>query len=196
MGRRAFTLIELLIVVAIIAILAAIAVPNFLEAQTRSKVSRAKADMRTIVTALEGYALDYNAYPPHLIFPGGVEEEVPYPDRYRYLTTPVAFMTTTEIALDPFIIRPEIGQGGSGFYMSWTNLESFRLRPTVHPTEPARPIHKWLLRSRGPDTVNEPNGVRNAWLVGGITAAPSMVYDPTNGTVSQGDVFRTAQFTP
>jgi hypothetical protein len=32
--------------------------------------------------------------------------------------------------------------------------------------------------------------------VGGITAAPSMVYDPTNGTVSQGDVFRTAQFTP
>jgi prepilin-type N-terminal cleavage/methylation domain-containing protein len=46
----AFTLIELLIVVAIIAILAAIAVPNFLEAQVRSKVSRAKADMRSIAT--------------------------------------------------------------------------------------------------------------------------------------------------
>ena len=59
-----FTLIELLIVVAIIAILAAIAVPNFLEAQTRAKVSRVKADMRSMATALEAYVIDYNSFPP------------------------------------------------------------------------------------------------------------------------------------
>jgi len=53
--QRAFTLIELLIVVAIIAILAAIAVPNFLEAQTRARVSRVKNDMRTFGVALESY---------------------------------------------------------------------------------------------------------------------------------------------
>jgi prepilin-type N-terminal cleavage/methylation domain-containing protein len=61
--KKAFTLIELLIVVAIIAILAAIAVPNFLEAQVRAKVSRCQNDMRALTTGLEAYAVDYNAYP-------------------------------------------------------------------------------------------------------------------------------------
>jgi len=58
MKLKGFTLIELLIVVAIIAILAAIAVPNFLEAQVRSKVSRAYNDMRNLATALESYRID------------------------------------------------------------------------------------------------------------------------------------------
>ena len=64
LSHKAFTLIELLIVVAIIAILAAIAVPNFLEAQTRAKVSRVKNDHRAIAVGLEGYAVDHNLYPP------------------------------------------------------------------------------------------------------------------------------------
>src|SRR5688500_17758023 len=58
LGVCGFTLIELLIVVAIIAVLAAIAVPNFLEAQTRSKVSRAKADLVTVCRAMDVYLLD------------------------------------------------------------------------------------------------------------------------------------------
>jgi prepilin-type N-terminal cleavage/methylation domain-containing protein len=58
-----FTLIELLIVVAIIAILAAIAVPNLIEAQTRGKVSRTLADMRTTGVGITSYMVDYNQFP-------------------------------------------------------------------------------------------------------------------------------------
>jgi len=61
--KKGFTLIELLIVIAIIAILAAIAVPNFLEAQVRAKVSRVKADQRSLATGLEAYYVDNNSYP-------------------------------------------------------------------------------------------------------------------------------------
>lgn len=61
--RDTFTLIELLIVFAIIAILAAIAILRFLEAQVRSKVRRIQADQRTVATVLEVYSVDYNRYP-------------------------------------------------------------------------------------------------------------------------------------
>ncbi len=194
--HRAFTLIELLIVVAIIAILAAIAVPNFLEAQTRSKVSRVKNDLRVLATGLESYAVDNNQYPPHLVFPGGTETEVNYPDRYVFLTTPIAYMSSTSGVADPFLIDPETGPGGSLIYYSYTNIHSFRFRVPEHPLMPVESRHRWLARSRGPDTKNEGNSVRNAFLTGGIGSGPAFVYDPTNGTVSRGDISRTAQYVP
>jgi general secretion pathway protein G len=62
-NSKGFTLIELLIVVAIIGIIAAIAIPNLLNAIDRGKQKRSMADLRTIGTASEAYAVDNNHYP-------------------------------------------------------------------------------------------------------------------------------------
>ena len=62
-NSKGFTLIELLIVVAIIGIIAAIAIPNLLNAIDRGKQKRTMADIRSIGTAIESYAVDNNQYP-------------------------------------------------------------------------------------------------------------------------------------
>ena len=59
-SKSAFTLVEIMIVVAIIALLASIAVPNFLRARKRSQASRIIEDLRTIDSAISQYAIEYN----------------------------------------------------------------------------------------------------------------------------------------
>jgi prepilin-type N-terminal cleavage/methylation domain-containing protein len=56
--RAGFTLVEIMIVVAIIALLAAIAVPNFLRARKRSQATRILEDLRDLDHALDQYAID------------------------------------------------------------------------------------------------------------------------------------------
>ena len=58
--RGGFTLVEIMIVVAIIALLAAIAVPNFLRARKRSQATRILNDLRVIDAAQEQYAIENN----------------------------------------------------------------------------------------------------------------------------------------
>ncbi len=203
MTRKAFTLIELLIVVAIIAILAAIAVPNFLEAQVRSKVSRGKADMRSMATALESYRVDQNQYPMDYQFyqwgPGSLTN--PFADVcLGRMTTPVAYMT--QLPYNVFKYHPERGQwydGDPRWYgyksdLSWRNImimTGIASRPGVEMTK------RWVLISVGPDEI--PSGGEYAMfgevyintLAGALPAyGPGSIYDPTNGTVSMGDIVR------
>lgn len=173
--QNGFTLIELLIVVAIIAILAAIAIPNFLEAQTRSKISRTKADMRALSVALEAYAADNNAYPYDFYGLAGTEW-----DTWNQLTTPVAYIT--KYPLDPFQHPP---------YCFDYGLYSNR------PTQSAiygyiRAGITYVFLSIGPDKTLDYN-----WSISGETGYDlnqqiiEWSYDPTNGTISRGDIIRT-----
>lgn len=204
---RGFTLIELLIVVAIIAILAAIAVPNFLEAQVRSKVSRAKADMRTIATALESYAVDNNRYPVAYNF----ELAIPTPKNPRILrllplTTPISYLTS----LPQDVFNREEAETDSASAQSNDELRhfiyvdrwSYSGGPTPNPAmlNPASgfngqnyyrtllgrdyPASAWLMRSRGPlGTGRSAEGANLGSLIDERVA-----YDPTNGTVSRGTI--------
>lgn len=206
---KGFTLIELLIVVAIIAILAAIAVPNFLEAQTRSKVSRVKADMRTTATALEAYYVDHNRYPtPHehhnqLNWDSAASiNEPPFHSKIgSMVTTPVAYLTS--IPDDAFRTSTQLYPTGSylnlvekRFY--YYNFPFFRVRfpGSFNPTSSNFGIAErlggdWLFYSIGPD--NDPWGRIPAPRP--VTAGNARFvfhdYDPTNGTISSGNIFRT-----
>jgi prepilin-type N-terminal cleavage/methylation domain-containing protein len=196
--KQAFTLIELLIVVAIIAILAAIAVPNFLEAQTRAKVSRVKADMRTIVTALESYRVDSTKYPSavYLGFPDDGEWHMWFlyaltnkqytgigtsPDGRNPLTSPISYLAT--IPLDPFTTYYSVR------YMDWGQVTSasvfyaYRSNgqfPFGIPDPPGPyiwwPAVDYYLRSAGPNCIF-------------YSHDSGLIYDPTNGTVSDGDMW-------
>lgn len=69
LNKRGFTLVEIMIVVAIIGLLAAIAIPNLLRARLNSNEAAAKSNLRTLSTALESFRAAQNppTYPGSLI---------------------------------------------------------------------------------------------------------------------------------
>jgi len=237
--KRAFTLIELLIVVAIIAILAAIAVPNFLEAQTRAKVSRARSDMRSIAIAIESYRVDHNSYPE------GTDNPTRYPQKivdflepyglaagyytfvtrtadgaivgrdFANITTPIAYITS--IPTDPFAGQAssfltycyrdaKVTKNGwvmTSFGPMASPLESVDGRPGVGTLNAANPLSTFndTGTPKRMGSVNERDvvhyiedsrpGLRaTVDQFGGSLqgALRDLAYDPTNGTISDGDI--------
>ena len=77
-ARSGFTLVEIMIVVSIIGLLAAIAIPSFLRARMRSRVTRVASDLRVFGEGFQMYCLEQGAYPPdtHNTLPSGMEEYI------------------------------------------------------------------------------------------------------------------------
>ena len=71
-SKKGFTLIELMIVVAIIGILAAIAIPNFLRFQLKAKSSEGKVNIAAIRTAEESYLAEFGVYVAAAVNPAAV----------------------------------------------------------------------------------------------------------------------------
>lgn len=167
---RAFTLIELLIVVAIIGILAAIAVPNFLNAQLRAKIAGTQSDLRIMVDAMLQYHLDNGSYHMHR---DGDGQQFP-------LTTPIPYLNG--FLYDRFQARFDIPQA-SGFVNSKTFYHwiPFNTHLDIWGGRKGHPRITEILRKKNA-------GIVDGWGPAGIRGGPP--YEVSNGLMSEGGFWR------
>ena len=180
-----FTLIELLIVVGILAILATIALPNFLEAQTRAKVARVQTDLRTIAGALEAYHVDFNAYPPATGV--GIHYSPPYTNpmnqRLIPLTSPISYISS--VPQDPYLPDQVILGDSTDPYVTYDYVDGLS-HPSLGSAISSGSV--WRVVSAGPDRLMAWGG---AEISRGLNVNQAGVdYDPTNGTLSVGELVR------
>lgn len=183
-GTYGFSLVELLIVISILSILTSIATFNFLEADTRAKTTRTRADMQTLFTALVAYSSDYSgSFPPAPNDPSvqplwqGSQEFLD--NGGFHLTTPIVYLVSIPQAvyLDPS--RPKLP--GSGLYY-FNYRYHYKLNQTAASYEKCPFADEFV--ANGVDWV--------LWSLGPALGNPGsdfgVTYDPTNGNVSRGRV--------
>ncbi|MCG3199851.1 MAG: hypothetical protein GHCLOJNM_04379 [bacterium] len=209
---RGFTLIELLIVIAIILILIAIALPNFLEAQIRSKIAHVRQEMRTLTTATESYRVQWNMREPKTDMPG-LSIAGTYSEWWGFashlLTTPIRFLT--ELPFEPFTDDYTIG-----FWRALSGAESDPPYTVIRNTAIAASWPIGSVVTNNPEVQQKAGGpvpISELWNTSakhsafiyyssGADRVDSTVwgtpqfYSPTNGTVSFGDIYEFGSGSP
>jgi len=185
--------------VAIIAILATIAIPNYLTAQMRAKIARVQADSNGLGIAVEAYAADYGVYPPTQNTLTTLGSNLPSGSifsgyRLTPCTTPVAYIT--QLYNDPFWYpggrasqaNQKWDSNPTPFLLPyfWRNVtEVIRNGVVVQdPTYPAGGQQDyWRLKTgQTPIYVFYSFGPDNDYRPGHLEPT----YDPTNGIISDG----------
>ncbi len=188
---KSFTLIELLIVVAIIGILAVLAIPNFMNAAIRAKVAHVKGELHTLHTAIESYKMDSGEYPIDAFI-----EDIPYFEYYALsgLSTPINYLSA--IPSDDFFTASEVsdymGRGQTStttdhsyFYAADGWMCSLEI---VYGYRPEDFTGQWIAVSVGPDNIYS----YGEWIFlrEDLYGSNPRVYNPSNGIVSNGDISR------
>ncbi len=211
-----FTLIELLIVIAIILILISIALPNFLEAQVRARLTNTRACLHAYRTANESYFTDFNAYVPDVN--GGetvrgrkgyswatwwsVNRKMPCGNvgelcTYAMLTTPIPYMK--KLCYDPFLNEQKDNRAGEPIslpeytsYLAGSGADQTPTPPNTRKWYAERSGLRYVILSRGADLDMDAGNYDMLWLYLGnhthhVTQIPA-IYSATNGTYSNGDM--------
>lgn len=128
--RKAFTLVELMVVITVIAILMTIAIVSFTRIQKQARDTKRKADVRTLQTALQAYFTEFQAYP--------------IMTTSTIATTALTSLTPTYIPTIPTAPLGSAGINTSYMYISSTTGFTYSLCTSLETATASSGIGMWV----------------------------------------------------
>jgi prepilin-type N-terminal cleavage/methylation domain-containing protein len=203
-ARRAFTIIELIVVVVIVALLSAIALSHMQAAQLRTRTTEAKANIREVLNALDVYRLDYNEYPRARPVadkdPFGVLADT----QLAVLAAPVSYLSRAafrdpfaqgglnlRLPYGPMLMQTPLDLANAGSSMMYIDYQAYPRLAKLPQLEMAAVS----IISIGPDRQDTLGALRvlpaasfGPYRSSGLRNPVDTEYDPTNGLTSAGDI--------